>query len=83
MRRLTRAQPRAKRRLPPKPEAPADGIYMADPDGGEMFIKWSELEGACKDMFNPEYFQQVEEQLGKMYWKRDPTYHLNRRTKPR
>lgn len=82
MRRLSRAQLRRKRRLPPKPEPPEHGIYIMVGEGEEQFFTWAELEAACKDMFDPRYATDVEQQLGKIDFRRDPTYNLNRRTKP-
>lgn len=69
------------RKLGPIPTGDPSGFFVREPEGqGEAFITFAEVEETCQLIMDPANASLVENQLGKMDWKDDPTYNL-RRTK--
>ncbi len=68
-----------RRKLPPAPLANPDGVWLPDHERKtEVFIHWDELQYMCRDMMNPANAGFAED-LGKMDWRKDPTYNMRRK----
>lgn len=64
-----------RKRLPPKPQPPENGIFIHDPEaGGEVFVSFNELKEACISCL-----QAPDELTGKPYYKSDPTYNVRKK----
>lgn len=78
---LTRAQRLKKRRLETsKPSAPPNGMFFFDQitGHGEVFITFDELKQAANEIMTyPDHI--VEHEVGKMNYRRDPTYEMRRK----
>ena len=69
-----------RKRLPPKPPANPNGMYILHPDTGkEYYMPFKVLEQMCQEIMAPHNAEAVESELGKMDWRNDPTYNLQRK----
>lgn len=58
-----------------------DALPKADPDGlilDNTFVSYSDLHHACADLMHPINEREVEQELGKMHYSKDPTYNMRR-----
>lgn len=62
------------RRPPPAPQGDPNGDFF-----GGVFISWDELEYSCREVMRSANARIVEQELGKMDWRKDPTYNLRRK----
>lgn len=73
--------PMARRKpLPPIPKGDPKGMFVNTPEG-EIFVTFEELQQVCSDVMHPMNAFAVRQELGKMDWRDDPTYHMKKQRK--
>lgn len=71
---------RRRRKLPPAPQGDPNGTWIPDHERGtEIFVPFEDLHYMCRDVMDPRNADAVEDYLGKMDWRKDPTYNLRRK----
>jgi hypothetical protein len=71
---------RRRKKLPPAPQGHPDGTWLPDHERKtEVFVHFEDLHFMCRDVMKPENSHFVEQDLGKMDYKDDPTYNLRRK----
>lgn len=69
-----------RKRLPPLPEPDPHGMWLFNPvDRTEIYIPFEVIHEDCKMIMDPRNARLVEQELGKVDWRNDPTYHMRKK----